>query len=54
MSFYEGCFILVSNLVDRINSFAINVIKDGQRFDPSLVVKQDTGKDTSGATTVSG
>jgi len=29
-------------------------IKDGQRFDPRLVVKQDTEKDTSGATDVSG
>ena len=26
---------------DRINGFAMGVIKDGQRFDPRLVVKQD-------------
>ncbi len=26
---------------DRINGFAMGIIKDGQRFDPRLVVKQD-------------
>ncbi len=26
---------------DRINGFAMGIIKNGQRFDPRLVVKQD-------------
>jgi len=26
---------------DRINGFAMGIIKDGQRFDPRLLVKQD-------------